>query len=184
MQNSILIITDGDENASEYAAPMAELGRISELTGCTFVLNHHSGKNNENRMKGARGTSAITAACSVHWAFERDELTPDVRPCLELIKSRNHATDAMVWKVYVEKIGSAEAFSLHARSEQAPEREDVELDASIIREVEYGSVRNIGELAKAVGRQKQTVQEAARRLGVVTQKGILVLAQGGSGPRN
>lgn len=117
----------GDENASEFAAPLANLSKISEATGCTFMLNHHSGKNNSDRMRSARGTSAITAACSVHWSFEREDLDPVTRPCLQLIKSRNHATEAMVWETYVEKVGTADSFQLHARANagaEEPTRDD------------------------------------------------------------
>jgi len=179
----VLIIIDsfraaclsGDENASEFAAPLADLSKISEATGCTFMLNHHSGKNNSDRMRSARGTSAITAACSVHWSFEREDLDPATRPCLQLIKSRNHATEAMVWETYVEKVGTAESFQLHARAQPAPEPEDVELEASILDAIANDSFRNIPELAKALGRRKQDVAAAARRLGVVNQKGSLII---------
>jgi len=168
----VLIIIDsfraaclsGDENASEFAAPLADLSKISEATGCTFMLNHHSGKNNSDRMRSARGTSAITAACSVHWSFEREDLDPATRPCLQLIKSRNHATEAMVWETYVEKVGTAESFQLHARAQPAPEPEDVELEASILDAIANDSFRNIPELAKALGRRKSFVEFRPRRV--------------------
>ena len=164
----------GDENSSEFAAPLAELGRISEGTGCAFMLNHHSGKNNSDRMRSARGTSAITAACSVHWSFEREDLDPATRPCLQLVKSRNHATSAMVWETFVEKVGDAESFSLHARANAGAESEDVELQSSIVEAI-HVPTRNIADLAKSLGRRKQDVVVEARRLGVVIQDGILVI---------
>jgi len=166
-----------DENSSDFAEPLGVLGQISEATGCAFMLNHHSGKNNENRMKSARGTSAITAACSVHWSFEREDLNPETRPCLQLVKSRNHQTEAMVWETYVEKLpgGTPGSFELHARAQPAAEPEDIELKAAIVDSVTSDSIRNIADLAKLLGRRKQDVVVSARQLGVVIQNGILVI---------
>ena len=166
----------GDENASEFAAPLADLSKISEITGCAFILNHHSGKNNDDRMKSARGTSAITAACSVHWSFERKNLDPGTRPCLELVKSRNHATDKMVWKTYVEKVGTSEAFALHARADAGSTPEDVELDAAILDAVRSDSIRNLKALSDVIGRRHQDVCVAAKRLGVAYDSEAKALA--------
>lgn len=134
----------GDENASEFAAPLAELSKISEATGCTFMLNHHSGKNNSDRMRSARGTSAITAACSVHWSFEREDLDPATRPCLQLIKSRNHATEAMVWETYVEKVGTADSFQLHARANGGAEEPTRDAAAERIENLVVLELTNAG----------------------------------------
>jgi hypothetical protein len=168
----------GDENASEFAAPLAQLSKISEATGCTFMLNHHSGKNNSDRMRSARGTSAITAACSVHWSFERETLSPDVRPCLELIKSRNHATDVMVWKTYVEKVGTAEAFSLHARADAGASAGDDSADLAIAEAVSEGNYQSVKALIAAAGIGTKAGQQAIRRAlragTVVHQNGIYV----------
>lgn len=169
-----------DENSSDFAEPLGLLGQISEATGCAFMLNHHSGKGYQDTPHmSARGSSAITAAVSVHWSFERKPLTPDMRPCLQIVKSRNHATDAMVWQSWVEMVSAPRrgegGFELHARANAGAPAGDVELDAVVLDAVNGGSIRNIGELAAVVGRRKQDVGAAAKRLGVVNQNGILII---------
>lgn len=166
-----------DENSSDFAEPLGVLGQISEATGCAFMLNHHSGKGHQDTpMLSARGSSAITAAVSVHWSFERRPLTPDTRPCLQLVKSRNHTTPAMVWQSWVELVPGADGqFQLWARANAGVPAEDVELDAAVLDAVRGDSLRNIGELAAAVGRRRKDVGEAAKRLGVINQNGILII---------
>lgn len=170
-----------DENSSDFAEPLGVLGQISEATGCAFMLNHHSGKGHQDTPHmSARGSSAITAAVSVHWSFERKPLTPETRPCLQLVKSRNHQTPAMVWQSWVEKVdlgGSDGQFQLWARADAGAPAEDVELDASILDAVRDGSIRNIAELASTVQRQRAKVGAAAKRLGIVNRKGILIIPE-------
>lgn len=161
---------DGDENASEYAAPMGDLGRISEATGCTFILNHHSGKNNSDRMRSARGTSAITAAASVHWSFEREDLDPGTRPCLQLVKSRNHATDAMVWETYVEKVGNAESFRLHARANAGEDSKAREVGDAVVALLATGWRGSKSALVRELRKGRTTVFKALSEL---TRDGII-----------
>lgn len=169
-----------DENSSEFAEPLKFLGQLSELTGCVFMLNHHSGKNNADRMKSARGTSAITAACSVHWSFEREDLKPTTRPCLELVKSRQHTDErATVWETYVEKATEgAGRFSLWARANAGAgtPADDIELEASILETVRSGPIRNLKELSNIIGRRHQDVCQAAKRLNVVYDMATRALA--------
>ncbi len=168
-----------DENSSEFAEPLKFLGQLSELTGCVFMLNHHSGKNNADRMKSARGTSAITAACSVHWSFEREDLAPTTRPCLQLVKSRQHTTEVTVWETFVEKQSTGDEFSLWARANAGEEKVDVELCDSIRVALESGTieVNGVTELAKALQRRQADVSAAARSLGLVRRGGILRMPQ-------
>lgn len=52
-----------DENESTAAEPLYMLGRVSEKTGCSVLLNHHAGKGErEDQRQAVRGSSAIFGA--------------------------------------------------------------------------------------------------------------------------
>ncbi len=62
-----------DENSAEARAPLDMLTAISEKTGCTFIVIHHSGKGKKDDVREvARGSSAIYDAMSSMLAFVRD----------------------------------------------------------------------------------------------------------------
>lgn len=54
-----------DENDSAVREPLDMLTRVSESTGCSFIVLHHSGKDHPDRDKrqSMRGSSAIFDAC-------------------------------------------------------------------------------------------------------------------------
>lgn len=61
-----------DENsASDMGAFIVSCDRIKEATGATVVVVHHSGKNEIN---GARGSSALRAACDFEYCIKRNDV--------------------------------------------------------------------------------------------------------------
>lgn len=60
-----------DENsASDMGAFVVSCDRIKEATGATVVVVHHSGK---DETKGARGSSALRAACDFEYCIKRND---------------------------------------------------------------------------------------------------------------
>lgn len=64
-----------DENSSQVSQYLDILTRVSEHTGCTFLVLHHSGKSPADGSKrspreSARGSSAITDALGAMWVVE------------------------------------------------------------------------------------------------------------------
>ena len=60
-----------DENsASDMGAAIVSCDRIKEATGATVVVVHHSGK---DETKGARGSSALRAACDFEYCIKRND---------------------------------------------------------------------------------------------------------------
>lgn len=64
-----------DENSSQVSQYLDILTRVSEHTGCTFLVLHHAGKSPADGSKrspreSARGSSAITDALGAMWVVE------------------------------------------------------------------------------------------------------------------
>lgn len=59
-----------ENNASDMGAFVVSCDRIKEATGATVVVVHHSGKNEIN---GARGSSALRAACDFEYCIKRND---------------------------------------------------------------------------------------------------------------
>ncbi|NOU30976.1 MAG: AAA family ATPase [Polyangiaceae bacterium] len=66
-----------DENSSEVRRPLDMLTRVSERTGCTFVVIHHAGKPSADKATGAkfapRGSSAIFDAVQTAFVLSADD---------------------------------------------------------------------------------------------------------------
>lgn len=69
-------VTGIDENTSAMRDPLDMLTRVSELTGCAFLVLHHTRKPPENpsvkvdKEMSLRGSSGIHAACSTIWVLD------------------------------------------------------------------------------------------------------------------
>jgi hypothetical protein len=72
-----------NENDAKIAAVFNLLSRITELTGCAFVVLHHSGR---GERKGARGSSAIDGA--VQTIFEIEHRKGDAHTLWKHTKDR------------------------------------------------------------------------------------------------
>lgn len=59
-----------ENNASDMGAAIVSCDRIKEATGATVVVVHHSGK---DESKGARGSSALRAACDFEYCIKRND---------------------------------------------------------------------------------------------------------------
>lgn len=71
---------DLEENSSEFRAPLDMLARISETTGCAFVVIHHARKPAKDNAGGAkmslRGSGAIFDACAAVLVFSGEKDRP------------------------------------------------------------------------------------------------------------
>ncbi len=81
-----------DENSSAMREPLDMLTRVSERTGCSFLVLHHARKPPVNQEKGydkemsIRGSSGIHAACSTIWQIDGP---PGGASIVEHVKSRS-----------------------------------------------------------------------------------------------
>lgn len=83
-EGHVLIIVDSlrralpgeDENDSAISNYLDLLGRVSDETGCAFLVLHHSGKSaladdqSDEKRGAGRGSSAIEDGCSCIWSVE------------------------------------------------------------------------------------------------------------------
>lgn len=71
---------DIEENSAEAGAPFYMLGRVSDKTGCTFVVIHHARKPQKDAAGGARmairGSSAIYGGCDAVYAMGGEKGEP------------------------------------------------------------------------------------------------------------
>ena len=59
-----------ENNASDMGAAITACDHIKEATGATVIVVHHSGKDEQ---KGARGSSALRAACDFEYCIKRND---------------------------------------------------------------------------------------------------------------
>lgn len=91
-----------DENASEVRVFLDKLTRVSERTGCSFIVIHHAGKGNPDRDKRetARGSSAIFDACGTVLRLSAKAAYEPV--LVELVKVSASATGKHVEAFHLE----------------------------------------------------------------------------------
>jgi hypothetical protein len=85
-----------DENSSAMREPLDMLTRVSERTGCAFLVLHHTRKPPVDKVKeydkemSVRGSSGIHAACSTIWQFDgKPGSTNDGGTFVQHVKSRS-----------------------------------------------------------------------------------------------
>jgi hypothetical protein len=82
--------TGEDENAAAARDQLDTLTQVSELTGCTVLVIHHSKKDRSNSRISARGSSAITDAVSVHATYEKDDELGATSPATLVLQKVRH----------------------------------------------------------------------------------------------
>lgn len=69
--DSLRAATPGvEENDSAMRVYLDNLTRVSDRTGCTFLIIHHAGKGERDARETLRGTSAIFDACGTVFIFQ------------------------------------------------------------------------------------------------------------------
>jgi len=105
-----------DENASEVRVYLDKLTRVSERTGCAFVVVHHAGKSNPDRDKRetARGSSAIFDACGTVLSLSAKAAYEPV--LVEIVKVSASATGkhAEAFHLAIEDVPDDDAHDLQA----------------------------------------------------------------------
>lgn len=73
----VRMLAGADENDASSGAYVAILARVSEATGCSFLLLHHEGKSDPNNPRAAsqrgRGTSAFQGEWASQWAMTKTD---------------------------------------------------------------------------------------------------------------
>lgn len=73
----VRMLAGADENDASSGAYLAILARVSEATGCSFLLLHHEGKSDPNNPRAAsqrgRGTSAFQGEWASQWALSKTD---------------------------------------------------------------------------------------------------------------
>ena len=126
-----------DENSSEVRRPLDMLGRISERTGCVFVVIHHANKPQEGAPTSAkysiRGSGALFDACSgifvfvgtkgepttVHHEKERNRGVTVEDFAIDADDVPNPMSGDPAWGLLVRHLEAAQVQSDHSRSEAA-----------------------------------------------------------------
>lgn len=104
-----------DENASDIRAPLDMMGRVSDATGCAFVVIHHARKPSKDGVGGAkysiRGSGALYDACQSSLVFSAAKGEP---PLVEHEKARITGRCADPFELVLEDVG-ANALKLTGR---------------------------------------------------------------------
>jgi hypothetical protein len=148
---------DADENSSAFAQGVKFAGRFTE-TGCTVIFIHHA-----NKSGGIRGHGAVRDQSDVVFKFvpvsetdnvkrmrmECDKPGPQKRP----LPVNVELTDAglTTFKDEVSDVGR-NAFS------------DADIEAAIRLSLSHGPLPTLDAIRKAVGKNKNQVEEAVRAM--------------------
>lgn len=160
-----------DENSSEIAAPLYLLGRVSEATGCTFVVIAHEGKSGtpgqpqRPGIERLRGSSAIAGAAGSVVSFVKDG------PFIRLQNTRSNlgcaADDTLLRLVDEGPIDPTTDASAGVRVEWVPPEE-----AAAARDAETDP------LSQPVARARLAMLDTSRRHGPLSRARLLELTKG------
>jgi hypothetical protein len=158
-------LEDG-ENSSTIREPLDFLGKVSQATGATFLVIHHSKKNRDEKMTSARGSSAITDAVSVHIVYEKADLKATTKPILELSKVRyEHPRGALREATAVAMaprgLPADEGYTLVASD---PNEASVQLAGMVTAFLTSGEVVSVSQLAQGLNKRKADVVAAVALL--------------------
>lgn len=166
-------LEDG-ENTSSARAPLDFLTELSEASGATFLVIHHSRKDRSDPMTSARGSSAINDAVSLHIIYEKAEQSG--RPTLSLGKVRNirpagALTDAIEVAIGPRGAPADGGFTLTSvDAEQATTDRVVALKDAIVGLLATGWAGSRNQLVTELKRKRNDVYQALAEL---TDEGVL-----------
>lgn len=171
-----------DENSSEVRRVLDMLSRVSERTGCTFVVIHHARKPNQTQMGGTkmaiRGSGALFDACGSVLVFEAEKGQP-TRVSHEKARASGILTDDFLIEISDVTDEHNPRAGLLVTASGAPSREEAaeeltrarriertskitaELRALFEREPQQGGADSI---AAKLGRKAQDVRQSLRLL--------------------
>ncbi|MEZ4375501.1 MAG: AAA family ATPase [Polyangiaceae bacterium] len=112
-----------DENSSEARLPLDMLGRVSQVTGCTFIVIHHARKPQMGAPGGVRasirGTGALFDAAGSVIVMEADKGKP-VKLIHEKARTSGHTADDMLLRIADVEIPGERVAGLTVHAESAP----------------------------------------------------------------
>jgi hypothetical protein len=118
-----------DENSSEAREPLDRLLRVSERTGCAFLVLHHSGKPKQDGSGAAkhapRGSSGLFDACSSVLVFEAEKGEP-----VRCIHTKERGAGHTV-RDFLLTIEDTDGGGLSVTAEDAPEPAKVVTEAEL-----------------------------------------------------
>jgi hypothetical protein len=160
---------ENGENDSSARSPLDVLGQVSELTGCTVLVIHHSKKDRSNGRVSARGSGSITDGVSVHITYEKDDEQGVASPAtLKLEKIRHIMPPAALVDGLVVAQDSLGNLSI-VDEPTGQTTADVEAEAMVL--FATGWTGTAAQLQDRIGKRRKAVLEAVRSL---LQAGSLV----------
>lgn len=164
-----------DENASEIRIPLDMLSRVSERTGCAWLVLHHARKPSQDATGGARmsirGSGALYDACSSVLVFEGRKNEP-VLVHHEKDRATGQTLEDFELRIFDRELGGDPRGGLVVRAERVvPDSEEMRAAAAldgakgaVVRVLrEHGPLTKNG-LVERVGRRRATVIAAADEL--------------------
>jgi hypothetical protein len=158
---------DGDENDSEIRKPLNMLTKVSEKTGCCFLVIHHMGKDKSD--KKGRGSSAIFDAAGTVLNLEKAGEGFDATYRLTQSKSRTGIFSGMSFKLkdegeMVESINARERIRLERVEMPASDAAKPDAAARIRAKLKEHPGMGFTDLFKDVGGRKKTFGDELKRL--------------------
>lgn len=140
-----------DENSSEAREPLDRLLRVSERTGCAFLVLHHSGKPKADGTGSAkhapRGSSGLFDACSSVLIFEAEKGEP-----VRCIHTKERGAGHTV-RDFLLTIEDTDGGGLSVTAEDAPEPAKAVTEADLEKRV----LEAIRQYPGSTGNQLQSV---------------------------
>lgn len=185
------------ENDSSIRKPLDMLARVSDRTGCTFLVIHHNRKDPQDaRLKSddpqgdVRGSSALINAISTGWAVsrfgKRKDNAPDIyfRSKLQLTKCWYGQRDDLLVTGWCNSMGGVEVWMAAPPEATAPvvaknhEHLKQEMVDAVTDRSGRGEVITRNSLASLLGKRPDLISECARAL---ESEGRLVIVAGKGG---
>lgn len=179
------------ENDSSIRKPLDMLARVSDRTGCTFLVIHHNRKDPQDaRLKSddpqgdVRGSSALINAISTGWAVsrfgKRKDNAPDIyfRSKLQLTKCWYGQRDDLLVTGWRNSMGGVEVWlaAPPEQAEPAPAAPDhAHLDQEILDSVASHPGVSLTSLTQLLGKRRPVIAERVRAL---TADGQLIVTEG------
>lgn len=146
-----------DENSSEIRSVLDLMTRVSEATGCAFLVIHHAKKSNGERrgLESARGSSAIFDGCSSVLIFDKEGEGAEAGPIeVAHVKARNTGRCADRFQLRIEDTADGGLRLVSAVVERATCEADAKVPAVLQTVVEKGSQTRTAIVSRTRGADK------------------------------